>query len=190
MDAAAVPDTLLCGQFTTPSGPPRPRRGVYELTPEARLELVGMFALRKAEDRHVDIVLTVRVAPPAEREPLCLAEDVDGQVLVAHATIGRECDLVRPVSVHHCFAEFTFTIDHRRPRKLVAARARRYLPRTGEGHAFTEPRAASALYSSARTKREQNQSPSTRRPPTARRSASTGSTGKLAIASSSRTSTQ
>jgi len=38
---------------------------------------------------------------------------------------------------------------------MVAARARRYLPRTGEGHAFTERRAALVLYSRVRTKTEQ-----------------------------------
>src|SRR5262249_57169076 len=58
-----------------------------------------------------EIVSTVRVAAPAEREPLCLAEDVDCQVLVAHAAI--RINLVRPVSIHHGFAEVAFTIDHR-----------------------------------------------------------------------------
>jgi hypothetical protein len=72
-----------------------------------------MFALRKAENRHVDIVLTIRVAPPAERQLFCLAEDVDPQVLVADAAIRRKRDLVRPISIHHRFAEFAFTIDHR-----------------------------------------------------------------------------
>jgi hypothetical protein len=69
IDAAAVAEALLCGEITTPRArfwPPRPRGGVYELTSEACLKLVGMFALRKAEDRHVDIILTIRVAAPAQ----------------------------------------------------------------------------------------------------------------------------
>src|SRR5262249_55719440 len=101
IDATAVPEPMLCGDVTTPrkrSWPFRPHHGVYELTTEASMELVGVLALRKAEYRHVDIVLTIRVAAPAEREAFCLAEDVDGQVLVAHAAVSGQCDLVRPVS--------------------------------------------------------------------------------------------
>jgi hypothetical protein len=67
--AAAGAITLLCREGAGPrasSRPPRPCRGIYKLTTEAGLELVSMFALRKAEDRHVDIVLTIRVAAPAQ----------------------------------------------------------------------------------------------------------------------------
>jgi len=39
---------------------------------------------------------------------------------------------------------------------MVAARALRYLPWTGEGHVFTERRAALDLSSRMRTKMEQN----------------------------------
>src|SRR5262245_14341856 len=72
-----------------------------------------MFTLGKAEDGHVDIVLTVRVAAPAEGEPLCMAENVDRQVFVPQAAVRGECDLVGPVSIHHRFAELAFTMDHR-----------------------------------------------------------------------------
>src|SRR5215510_9662085 len=88
-----------------------------------------------------EIVSTVRVAAPAEREPLCLAEDMDCQVLVAHAAIRRECDLVRPVSVHHRFAEPAFTIDHRPLRKWSPPALDATCRRTGKD-AFTERRAA------------------------------------------------
>src|SRR5262249_48936687 len=88
-------------------------RGVYELTTEARLKLVGMFTLGKAEDGHVDIVLTIRVAAPAEGEPLCMAENVDRQGFVPQAAVRGECDLMGPVSIHHRFAELAFTMDHR-----------------------------------------------------------------------------
>jgi len=52
------------------------------------------------------------------------------------------------------FVEFAFTLDPGAS-GMVAARARRYLPRTREGHAFTERRAASGLHSRRmRTKSE------------------------------------
>jgi len=56
-------------------------------------------------------------------------------VVVAAAAIGEQRHLVRPLPVHHGFAQLTFAIHHDRS-ALVAARARRYLPRTGKD-AFT-----------------------------------------------------
>jgi hypothetical protein len=50
--------------------------------------------------------------------------------------------MVRPITINRAFAELAFAIDHGTAPRLVAARARRYLTRTGEGHAFTERRAA------------------------------------------------
>jgi hypothetical protein len=38
--------------------------------------------------------------------------------------------------------KFALAVDHATLLQVVAARAQRYLPRTGEGHAFTERRAA------------------------------------------------
>src|SRR5262249_6892956 len=108
IDTAAVSGALLCEVVvvsSTRSPPFRTHGRDYELTTESCLELVGMLALRQTENRHVDIVLTIRIAAPAEREAFCLAEDVDRQVLVAHAAIRRECYLVPPVSIHHRFAE-------------------------------------------------------------------------------------
>jgi len=61
IDAAAVSEALLCEEVAATRvrcRPPRPRRGVYELATEAHLESIGMFALGKAEDCHIDIVLT------------------------------------------------------------------------------------------------------------------------------------
>src|SRR5262249_48912979 len=76
-----------------------------------------------------------------------------GQVLVAHAAARGECDLMGPVSIHHRFAEFAFTIHEWPLRKWSPPRARRYFPRTGKD-AFTERRAAWRVFSRMRTKRE------------------------------------
>src|SRR5262245_8892957 len=53
-----------------------------------------------------------------------LAEEPDGHVVVAGASVGAERDLVRPLSVDRALAQFTFAIDHTTTTiELVAARA-------------------------------------------------------------------
>ena len=71
------------------------------------------------------------MAADAEGELLIVAEEADGHVIGAAAACGRKCNLVRPVTINRAFAELAFAIDHGTAPRLVAARARRYLP--GEG---------------------------------------------------------
>jgi hypothetical protein len=89
---------------------------VDEIAAEALVEFLGVLALGEAENGYVHIVAAIGVAARAQRQSLPLAEEVDSQAVVAEAPVGRKRDLVRPVSVHHCLAEFAFTIDQGRLR--------------------------------------------------------------------------
>src|SRR5262245_31279116 len=82
-----------------------------------------------------------------------LAKKADRQVVVAEAPEARQRDLVRPVSVHHRFAEFAFTIDHWRLRG--GRRPRSTLPAANGGRTRVHGAAGGVgLCSRMRTKRE------------------------------------
>src|SRR4030095_1655136 len=57
-----------------------------------------------------------------------LAEKVDGHVVVAEAAVGWQGDLMRPVTVHHRFAQLAFAVDHRKPSSKSPPALDCYLP--------------------------------------------------------------
>jgi hypothetical protein len=118
------------------------------------LELLGVGALCEAEDGHVHVVLTARVAGREQGQSLSFAEEADCEVVMIKALIRREPHFVRSPLTHPRLALLSLAVRHTRAFAVVAARARRYLPRTEEGHAFTERRAALLVYSRMRTKKE------------------------------------
>jgi hypothetical protein len=122
-----------------------PGFGIKELTAETLPELFGVGTVGKAKEERVLATAAQRARPRAERQAFAFAEETDREVAVAEAAVRRERYLMRPLPIHHGFAQLALAVDHARPR-LVAARARRYLPRTREGHAFTEPRAALGIW--------------------------------------------
>src|SRR5262249_1759862 len=70
IDAAAVAEALHCGNVVAArarSRPPRPRRRVQELTPEAIAEFLAVVARREAENHQVVVVAAERVCARTER---------------------------------------------------------------------------------------------------------------------------
>jgi hypothetical protein len=94
---------------------------IDELATEALAELLGVLALGKAEDVRVGSIAIEGMASRAERE--VLAEETNGQIVAAGAAVGRERDLMRPVSVNRVYAELASAIAHASPMWFVAARA-------------------------------------------------------------------
>ena len=91
------------------------RCGVQELTAEAVEDFLGEGMHRKGEDQHLSGIAAECMRARKERQPS--AEAVHSAVVMSHSAVFGERDLVRPVSIHHRFAELVFTIDHRPLRK-------------------------------------------------------------------------
>jgi len=100
---------------------------VEEIAAEAIAEFLGVPTIGKTKDGHVDVVLTIRVAARAQRQPLRFAEKVHRQVGVARAAIRGQRYLMRPPVINDGFAQLIFAIDHgaselgRRPRSTLLA---------------------------------------------------------------------
>ena len=122
IDAAAVPEALLCAEIAATHArlrSPWSRRRVNELTAETITELLGILAVGKTRDGHFHGVATIRVRAGRARQSL--AEVMHGTVAVPHAAVLGELHLVQPVYIGHRFVEFLITTAPRwSPRALDA----------------------------------------------------------------------
>src|SRR5262249_30066890 len=104
-------------RMVSPCAPPLgPVFRVEEIAAKAISELVGVGALGKAENDHVVVVVTKRVCPCAQRQPVLVAEQADRYVVTAVAAVRWQGHVMWPLPIHPGFAELAFTIDHRRLR--------------------------------------------------------------------------
>jgi hypothetical protein len=92
-----------------------PGFGIKELTAEKPPELFGVGTVGKAKEERVLATAAQRVRPRAERQAFAFAEETDREVAVAEAAVRRERYLMRPLPIHHGFAQLALAVDHAAP---------------------------------------------------------------------------